>query len=106
MSGHAATYAAFLLMCMFAVMVSAFAQGSANPSKENWRPKDGIYAGPGKDFDSQCRNESGDIIIELAEKSVSGYEWGCEINKVTNTAPEIIKLNMTCNDINMPESEG
>jgi hypothetical protein len=84
----------------------AFAQGSTNPSKEKWRPADGYYESPGKEFDFNCRKEYGVFTIELAEESVSGFEWSCAINKITDTAPGTIKLNMTCYDLNMPDSEG
>lgn len=80
-----------------------FAQDSTKPAAEKWRPKDGLYASPDKDFESQC-GEYGDVIVELAEKSISGNEWSCKITKLTDTAPDAIKLDMTCYDYNLAES--
>src|SRR6266702_6452395 len=96
----AAVHSALALVCVLGGNASVFAQDSAKPATEKWRPKDGPYAGPGKDFGSQC-GEYGDIVIELAEKSVSGHEWGCKVTKLTDTAPDAIRLNMTCNDYNL-----
>jgi hypothetical protein len=96
---------ALAVFFLFGAVVSAFAQRSAAPALESWRPADGYYESPGKDFDSDCRKEYGVFTIELAENSVSGLEWHCEINKITDTAPGAIRLNMTCYDINMPTSK-
>jgi hypothetical protein len=92
-------------LALLSFTASAFAQGSANPSTEKWRPVDGFYESPGKNLDSACR-KYGVLTIELAENSVSGFEWDCAIDKITYTAPGTIKLNMTCHDINMPASAG
>jgi hypothetical protein len=67
-----------------------------------WRPKDGVYASPGKDFNRQC-GEYGDVTIKLTEKRVSGNEWGCDVTKLSDTAPGSIKLDMTCDDYNLAE---
>lgn len=69
-----------------------------------WRPTDGYYESPGKDFDADCRKDHGVFTIELAKKWVGGFEWNCDVNKITDTAPGAIKLNMTCYDLNMPSS--
>ena len=86
--------------CVFNAITPALGEERGKPSIEKWRPKDGTYAGPGKDFESQC-GEFGDVVIQLAEKSISGSEWGCKINKLTDTEPGNIKLDMTCNDYNL-----
>jgi len=91
---------AFGLVCLIALATPALAQVNTNPAIANWRPRDGLYAHPGKDFDSQC-GEYGDIIIGLAEKSVSGHEWDCKVTKRTDTSPDAITLNMTCSDYNL-----
>ncbi|MDI1265638.1 MAG: hypothetical protein PS018_20520 [bacterium] len=93
-----------LVSALLGALTSALAQPSPASTLEKWRPADGYYESPGKDFDSDCRKEYGVFAIELAEKSVSGFEWNCSVNKVTDTAPGAIKLNMTCYDINMPTS--
>jgi hypothetical protein len=92
--------AAFGLLCLMALAKPALAQVNIKPAIENWRPKDGLYALPGKDFDSQC-GEYGDIVIGLSEKSVSGHEWDCKVTRRTDTAPDAIRLNMTCSDYNL-----
>jgi hypothetical protein len=79
---------------------SGYAQGGTSLSTEKWRPKDGTYASPGKDFESQC-GEFGDVVIALPEKTIGGHEWSCKINKLTDTAPGAVTLNMTCNDLNL-----
>ena len=92
--------AALVLTCQLCVTAPAFPQQGAKPATDKWRPKDGSYASPGKDFESQC-GEFGDVVIQLAEKSISGNEWGCKIDKLTDTAPDAIRFNMTCNDYNL-----
>jgi hypothetical protein len=72
---------------------------------ERWRPKDGTYAAPGKDFDGQC-GEFGDVIIEFAEKAVGGNERSCRIEKLRDTAPGAIRLDLTCDDYNLAEFIG
>jgi hypothetical protein len=94
----------FVIACLLSTVTSAFAQRSAVLAKENWRPADGLYESPGKDFESDCRKEYGVFTIELTENSVHGFEWNCKIDKMTDMAPGAIKLNMTCYDINMPTS--
>src|SRR5947207_14452403 len=86
--------AAFGLVGLMALATPIPAQVNIKPAIENWHPKDGLYANPGKSFDDIC-GEYGDIIIGLVEKSVSGHEWDCKVTKRTDTAPESITLNMT-----------
>jgi len=95
---------AFAISCLLAGATAAcFAQESTKGTPDGWRPKDGLYASPGKNFDSWCR-EYGDLNIQLSEKSISGHEWGCEINRLSETAADAIKLDMTCHDLNLEES--
>lgn len=89
---------------LLGTVASAVAQPSATSTTEKWRPTDGYYESPGRDFDSDCRKEYGVFTIELAEKSVRGFEWNCTIDRINDTTPGTIKLNMTCYDINMPTS--
>jgi hypothetical protein len=87
------------LTCLLGTATLALAQdGAKHPEK--WRPKDGTYAGPGKDFDRQC-GEFGDVIVELTEKKVSGNEWSCDVTKLSDTAPGVIRLEMSCDDYNL-----
>lgn len=110
---HVVAHMVFGLACVMALAIPAVAQVNIKPGIEKWQPKDGLYANPGKDFDGIC-GEYGDIIIELAEKSVSGHEWDCKVTNRTDTAPDAIKLNMTCSDYNLagtlfpkdPKNEG
>src|SRR5262249_892774 len=97
------TLASLALCCLFIPVETASAQDKAKTTTDKWRPKDGIYGEPKRDSEDQCP-EASTLTIELAEKSVSGYEWGCKINKLTDTAPGAIKLDMTCYDYNLAES--
>lgn len=54
-----------------------------SPTPDQWRPKDGVYALPGKDFKSSC-DERYDLTIGLRGKSVGGYEWTCQVKSVTD----------------------
>jgi hypothetical protein len=92
---------AFLIACLLAgAPVSCLAQQSAKTSTDKWRPKDGLYASPDHNFEIRC-GESGELEISLSEKSVSGNEWSCKINRLTDTAPSAIKLDITCDDYNL-----
>lgn len=99
-SRQGAVHAALFLACMLSAAGPVFAQDAAKPEAVKWRPKDGIYASPGKEFDGECR-EFGGLVIKLAKKSVGGNEWSCKIDKLTGTAPDAIKLDMTCDDYNL-----
>jgi hypothetical protein len=94
--------AAFGLTCLLSAAAPAIAQQHPNTPMEKWRPMEGTYAEPGADFNARC-GEYGDVIVELAEKEISGNEWGCDVSKLTDTAPGAIKLNMTCFDYNLAE---
>ena len=96
---HVISGAAFGLTCLLS---AALANAQQHPNTEKWRPKEGTYAAPGADFNARC-GEYGDVIVELAEKRISGNEWGCDVSKLTDTAPGAIKLNMTCFDYNLAE---
>ena len=92
--------ATFILALLSSATATALTQAAAKPSSEKWRPKEGVYAAPGADFSPRC-GEDGDFIIELRDNSISGNEWSCEIKKLTDTAPDAIRLDMTCNDYNL-----
>src|SRR3984957_894183 len=51
---HAFKQAAFAIMGMLVTGVPAFAQDAAAPAASKWRPKAGVYAVPGKDFENAC----------------------------------------------------
>jgi hypothetical protein len=75
--------------------------GTTGPdTTANWRPKDGIYAAPGKDFVHQC-GEFGEVVLKLTQKSFVVDEVACTITKLTDTAPGAIRLDMTCSDVNL-----
>lgn len=93
---------AVALICAVVGGTSALAQQDAvKSSTQKWRPKNGMYGPPGKDFGSQCSD--GGYFIELDENEISGSEWRCEITKLTDTGPSAIKLNMTCDNYNLAE---
>jgi hypothetical protein len=77
--------------------ISTFAQDIAKSTVGKWRPKEGVYAVPGPDHDDRCmkRNEA---FVELSDKSLGGDEYGCAVNKLTDTATGAIKLDVTCDD--------
>jgi hypothetical protein len=93
----------FAIACLSSsAVVSSVAQVGPGPLAEKWRPQDGTYASPNQEFESQC-GEFGDIVIALSEKVVSGREWSCKINRLSDTAPGAIRLDMTCDDFNLAE---
>ena len=94
---------AFLLALLSNATATALAQDAAKPSSERWRPKDGTYAGPDADFNQRC-GEYGDFIVELKDNSISGSEWSCKITRLTDRAPNAVRLDMICNDYNLAES--
>ncbi|MHC2252529.1 hypothetical protein ACVILK_002221 [Bradyrhizobium embrapense] len=99
------TYAVLALTCVAGPIADASAQNNIRSTVEKWRPADGLYASPGKDFKAQCL-EYGDFIIELSRNSVGGNEWGCTIRSVSDTADGTVRLDMTCNDYNLAETLG
>jgi hypothetical protein len=93
---------AIALACLIGASASAFAQGITKQATGKWRPKNGTYAVQGQDLIKRCR-ESGDLDVELVERSIRGNEWNCKITKLTDTAPGAIRLDMTCDDYNLAE---
>ena len=79
--------------------MAAFAQEGTKASSEKWRPKDGTYADPKSPY-TTC-GDFGELIVELAEHSISGNEWSCKVTKLTDTAPGAIRLDMRCDDYNL-----
>jgi hypothetical protein len=90
-----ATLPIYILACLVFATAPAFPEGSAAPLAEKWRPKNGTYAEPGTRFNARC-GKFGDTQIEWAKKSINGGEEGCEIDKVSDTAPGSIKLDVLC----------
>ncbi|WP_448044825.1 hypothetical protein [Bradyrhizobium liaoningense] len=82
---------------------AAFAQEPSAQAFDKWRPKAGVYAEPGKNFQPNC-DESGGLTIDLREKSVSGYEWGCDVKKITDLGPGSLKIEMVCDDYNLAQN--
>jgi hypothetical protein len=97
---HVFRRAAFALVWLSCATTSILAQDSAKTTTEKWRPKDGVYASPGKDFVASC-GESAYLGIELTKKRVGGNEWGCDITEITDTAPGAVRLDMSCNYYNL-----
>lgn len=92
-----------LVLALATFTSTAFAQNEPTPAFDKWRPKAGVYAEPGKNFQSNC-DESGGLTIDLAEKSVSGYEWGCDIKKITDLGSGSLKVDMVCDDYNLAQN--
>jgi hypothetical protein len=93
-------HAAIAFTLLTSATTTGFAQDIAKPATEKWRPKEGTYAAPGADFSVRC-GEDGDVIVELKDNSISGNEWSCKVTNLTETAPDAIRLNMTCYDYNL-----
>lgn len=99
-SGRVLLHAAIAFTLLTSATTTGFAQDIAKPATEKWLPKEGTYAAPGADFSVRC-GEDGDVIVELKDNSISGNEWSCTITNLTETAPDAIRLNMTCYDYNL-----
>jgi hypothetical protein len=87
------------LTLLLNVAAPAVAQEGAKPvikpMTEKWRPKDGPYAIPGKDFDDSCM-EFGDVVIDIAANRTGHSEEPCDTVKLTETGPDAVTLHMTC----------
>jgi hypothetical protein len=92
---------AFALAWLVSISTTILAQDSAKPA-EKWRPKDGLYDAPGANLNDRCMDHT-EFVVELADKSISGNEWGCKITNLTDQAPGAIRLDMTCSDYNLAE---
>ncbi|MEZ2146464.1 hypothetical protein AAE026_29880 [Bradyrhizobium sp. DN5] len=92
-----------LVLTLATFTSAAFAQGGPAPAFDKWRPKAGVYAEPGKNFQSNC-NESGGLTIDLGEKSVSGYEWVCDVKKITDLSLGSLNVDMVCDDYNLAQN--
>jgi hypothetical protein len=76
---------------------TVFAQQGGKPAIEKWRPKNGLYAPPATNPNEVCL-EGSQVDINLARKSIDGYEWSCQITKVTDTAADTVTLSTACYD--------
>ncbi|MCP3367836.1 hypothetical protein [Bradyrhizobium cajani] len=94
---------ATLVLSLATFTSAAFAQDRPTPASDKWRPKAGVYAESGRNFQSSC-DESGGLTIDLGEKSVSGYEWGCDVKKITDLGPGSLKVEMVCDDYNLAQN--
>ncbi len=83
--------------------VTAVAQEAIGTATDKWRPKDGVYAEPGKSFQSSC-DERNDVTINLRGKSVYGYEWGCKVKTITDLSSGSVQLDMICYDYNLAQN--
>lgn len=90
------------LLLLGAVAPAIAQQGTAAIPAAKWRPKDGTYGTPSADFKSHCA-DFGDLIVDLVENSIGGNEWGCDVTRLTDTAPGTIRIDMTCHDYNLAE---
>lgn len=90
-----------LALMLITFAPDAIAQGSPAPAFDKWRPKAGAYAAPGKTFESSC-DEGNDI--QIGEKSVSGYEWGCDVKRIIDLGPGSLKFEMICDDYNLAQN--
>ncbi|WP_404437273.1 hypothetical protein [Bradyrhizobium daqingense] len=93
---------AFSAATAIALALPVFAQEPAPPF-DKWRPKAGVYAEPGKNFQSNC-DDSGGLTVDLGERSVNGHEWGCKVKKIIDLGPVSLKIDMVCNDYNLAQN--
>lgn len=89
---------AFSFACLMGASAPALAQDSARPATEKWRPKDGLYAEPGADLNDRCMDHT-EVVVELADKSISGNEWKCKIIKLADIAQGTVRLDATCTEL-------
>ena len=94
---------AMLLLTLATFTSGALAQDRPAPAFVKWRPKAGVYAEPGKTFQSSC-DDSGGLTIDLGEKSVAGYEWSCDVKNITDLGPDSLKVEMVCDDYNLAQN--
>jgi hypothetical protein len=59
------------------------------------RPRDGVYASPGADFNERC-TKSGDAVIALATNSVTSGSSSCHVSYVTDKPPNTTRLDVIC----------
>jgi hypothetical protein len=78
-------------------LIPTFAEDVAKLTAGKWRPKEGVYAVPGPDHVDRCM-ERDEAFVELSDNSLGGDEYGCTVNKLADTAPGAIKLDVTCDD--------
>jgi hypothetical protein len=62
--------AAFVFTLLFSAAAPMAAQQGARPMTDKWRPKDGVYASPGANF-NDLRLDFAGPVIELGERAVS-----------------------------------
>ena len=67
-----------------------------------WRPRDGIYATPGTNFEDRCLKAS-DATIEFSERSISSGTDKCSVTFIRDE-PDAIKLFASCSQ--EPNAQG
>ncbi len=63
--------------------------------KAGWRPRDGVYASPGADFDDRCM-KSGNTVVGLAKSSLSIGNTSCHVAHVSVEPPNSVTLDVNC----------
>ena len=98
MNRNSRTVVALLTMtlCSISASAPASAQGSTKPAiEEKWRPRDGVYGlDPGKAGPCESFPLSD---IELSKHSIGSNEiYKCDVKKVTDAAPGVLRLDVSC----------
>jgi hypothetical protein len=62
-----------------------------------WHPRDGIYAGPGENFDERCL-KSGDTIVDFIGKTISSGADRCEIYSYNDALLIDPIVDVVCNE--------
>jgi hypothetical protein len=94
---------ALVLTCSVSASAPMLAQAPSS-TLAKWRPRDGVYAPPGKDFAKSCI-EYRDPNVQLREKQILGYDWACVVSNLADVAPGTIRLDMTCLDDDVAQSQ-
>lgn len=96
--------ASALIIALITAAMPAVAQEVVEPiahaKPATWRPKDGIYAYLGKDFEIRCR-DFGELTIAFARRTIMGNEVSCKITNLTSVTPATLKLDLLCLDYNL-----
>jgi hypothetical protein len=74
-------------------------------AKTAWRPRDGVYASAGADFDDRCL-KSGDAVVRLAQSAVSIGGASCYVAHVSVEPPNSVTLNANCGPQGVVMSDG
>jgi hypothetical protein len=93
-------FIATAMACLVGTSALALAQERTKPVvQKKWRPKDGSYINAGWKLDGPCE-DAAPYLLDLSKKSFIIDELsGCKITKITDTAPDALRLDMICDEV-------